>query len=63
MRGVFAYLLIALASLAVSGRAAYAQDRIPEYARAEKFTQEKSNAMPVSASEGGSEKNADILKR
>ena len=45
MKRIFASALIALASLALSGKDAQAQERIPEYVQAEKFTQDKLNTM------------------
>ena len=45
MKGIFASALIALTSLAFSGNAAHAQERLPEYIQAEKFTQDRLNTM------------------
>ena len=49
MKGIFASVLMALASLAVSSKTACAQDRIPEYIQAEKFTQDKLSTVLFSA--------------
>ncbi|MBR5274295.1 MAG: S9 family peptidase, partial [Bacteroidales bacterium] len=45
MKRIFASALIALTSLAFSGNAAHAQERLPEYIQAEKFTQDKLGTM------------------
>ena len=45
MKRIFAAALIAIASLTVADKDAYAQERIPEYIQAEKFTQDKLNTM------------------
>ena len=45
MKRIFAAALIAIASLSVADKDAYAQERIPEYIQAEKFTQDKLNTM------------------
>ena len=45
MKRIFAAALIAIASLSVADKDAYAQERISEYIQAEKFTQDKLNTM------------------
>ena len=45
MKRILASALLALAAFTVADKEATAQDRLPEYIQAEKFTQEKLNTM------------------